>query len=168
MATAKPKEDDKKAVEGEEAPKKSKKMLFIIIGVLVLLIGGGAGYYFLGMKKDDPQIAVEKKVVEAKDPIYVVLDPFTVNLSGGGQYLQMKITLQLEDEKDGVRLKKFLPSIQSRILFLLSSKTAEEITTEEGKTTLKDQLKEVIEKPFVEGATPPKLTDVLFTSFVIQ
>ena len=168
MATAKPKEDDKKAVEGEDAPKKSKKMLFIIIGVLVLLIGGGAGYYFLGMKKDGAQSEGEKKVVEAKDPIYVVLDPFTVNLSGGGQYLQMKITLQLDDEKDGLRLKKYLPAIQSRILFLLSSKTAEEITTEEGKTTLKEQLKEVIEKPYVEGATPPKLTDVLFTSFVIQ
>ena len=167
MATAKPKEDDKKAVEGEDAPKKSKKMLFIIIGVLVLLIGG-AGYYFLGMKKDDAHGEVEKKVVEAKDPIYVVLDPFTVNLSGGGQYLQMKITLQLDDEKDGLRLKKYLPAIQSRILFLLSSKTAEEITTEEGKTTLKEQLKEVIEKPYVEGAIPPKLTDVLFTSFVIQ
>ena len=167
MATAKPKEDDKKAVEGEDAPKKSKKMLFIIIGVLVLLIGG-AGYYFLGMKKDGAQSEVEKKVVEVKDPIYVVLDPFTVNLSGGGQYLQMKITLQLDDEKDGLRLKKYLPAIQSRILFLLSSKTAEEITTEEGKTTLKEQLKEVIEKPYVEGAIPPKLTDVLFTSFVIQ
>ena len=168
MATAKPKEDDKKAVEGEDAPKKSKKMLFIIIGVLVLLIGGGAGYYFLGMKKDDTHGEVEKKVVEAKDPIYVVLDPFTVNLSGGGQYLQMKITLQLDDEKDSLRLKKYLPAIQSRILFLLSSKTAEEITTEEGKTTLKEQLKEVVEKPYVEGAIPPKLTDVLFTSFVIQ
>lgn len=168
MATAKPKEDDKKAGEGEESPKKSKKLLFIIIGVLVLLIAGGAGYYFLGMKKDTANIEVEKKVVEAKDPIYVVLDPFTVNLSGGGQYLQMGITLQLEDDKDGVRLKKYLPSIRSRVIFLLSSKTADEITTEEGKTILKDQLKEMIEKPFVEGATPPRLADVLFTSFVIQ
>ena len=98
MATAKPKESDKKDDDGEESPKKSKKLLFIIIGVLVLLIGAGAGYYFLVMKHDSGNGEATKKVEEPKEPVYVVLDPFTVNLSGGGQYLQRGITLQMEDE----------------------------------------------------------------------
>jgi len=166
MANAKPKEESK-AADGDEAPKKSKKMLFIIIGVLVLLIGGGAGYYFLGMKKDAPGEEV-KKVAEPKDPIYVVLDPFTVNLSGGGQYLQMAITLQMKGEKDGGRLKVYLPSVRSRVLSILSSKTAEELGTEEGKEALKLQVKEAIERPFAEGSTAPELTEVLITAFVIQ
>jgi flagellar FliL protein len=167
MANAKPKEDPK-AADGAEAPKKSKKMLFIIIGVLVLLIGGGAGYYFLGMKKDASHGEEVKKVEEPKEPIYIVLDPFTVNLSGGGQYLQMAITLQMKGEKDGGRLKVYLPSVRSRVLSILSSKTAEELGTEEGKEALKLQIKEAIEKPFAEGATAPELTEVLITAFVIQ
>jgi len=167
MANAKPKEDPK-AAEGDEAPKKSKKMLFIIIGVLVLLISGGAGYYFLGMKKDAPQEAEVKKVAEPKDPIYVVLDPFTVNLSGAGQYLQMAITLQMKGEKDGLRLKTYLPSVRSRVLSILSSKTADDISTEDGKEALKLQIKEVIERPFAEGSIAPEIAEVLFTAFVIQ
>jgi flagellar FliL protein len=167
MANAKPKENPK-AAEGDEAPKKSKKMLFIIIGVLVLLIGGGAGYYFLGMKKDAPQEAEVKKVAEPKDPIYVVLDPFTVNLSGAGQYLQMAITLQMKGEKDGLRLKTYLPSVRSRVLSILSSKTADDISTEDGKEALKLQIKEVIERPFAEGSIAPEIAEVLFTAFVIQ
>lgn len=166
MANAKPKEDPK-AADGDAAPKKSKLMLFIIIGVLCLLIGGGASYYFLGMKKDAPEEEV-KKVAEPKDPIYVVLDPFTVNLSGAGQYLQMAITLQMKGEKDGLRLKTYLPSVRSRVLSILSSKTAEDISTEEGKEALKLQIKEVIERPFAEGSIAPEIAEVLFTAFVIQ
>jgi flagellar FliL protein len=169
MATAKPKEVNAKDTDGEEAPKKKSKMLiFIIIGVLVFLLGGGAGYYFVMMKKDPAQSTEVKKVVEPKDPIYVVLEPFTVNLSGGGQYLQMAITLQMKDDKSGVRIKAYLPSVRSRILLLISSKTAEEITNEEGKLTLKSEIKEAIEKPFAEGASPIEIFEVLITAFVIQ
>jgi flagellar FliL protein len=168
MANAKPKEETKPAVEGEEAPKKSKKMLFIIIGVLVLLIGGGAGYYFLGMKKEDASSDAPKKVEEAKEPIYVVLDPFTVNLKGGGQYLQMGLTLQMEDDKEGTRLKVYLPTARSRLIMLLSNKTADEITDDEGKKVLKAEIMESIKEPFSEGAKPIGISDVLFTGFVIQ
>jgi flagellar FliL protein len=167
MANAKPKEDPK-AADGDDAPKKSKKMLFIIIGVLCLLIGGGASYYFLGMKKDGAEGEEVKKVAAPKDPIYVVLDPFTVNLSGAGQYLQMALTLQMKGEKDGGRLKTYLPSVRSRVLSILSSKTAEDISTEEGKEALKLQIKESIEKPFAEGSTAPEIAEVLITAFVIQ
>jgi len=167
MATAKPKEDPKQ-VEGEGAPKKSKKMLFIIVGVLVLLIGGGAGYYFLVMTKEVPNEDAVKKVSEPKAPIYVVLDPFTVNLSGGGQYLQMGLTLQMKNDSDGNRLKSYLPSVRSRILSIISSKTADEITTFEGKEALKAEIKTSIQTPFVEGNIPPEINDVLITAFVIQ
>ena len=168
MATAKPNETNKKEVEGEEAPKKSKKLLFIIIGVLVLLIGAGAGYYFLVMKHGSETSESSQKVPEPKEPIYVVLDPFTVNLSGGGQYLQLGLTLQMMEEKDGLRLKKYLPSVRSRILLLLSSKSADEIVDESGKQDLRSEIKEALEKPFAEGAQPPQIAEVLFTAFVIQ
>jgi flagellar protein FliL len=168
MATAKPKEPEKKDADGEEAPKKSKKLLFIIIGVLVLLIGAGAGYYFLVMKAAPESSEKAKKVEEPKDPIYVVLDPFTVNLRDGGQYLQMGLTLQMSDEKDGNRLKKYLPSVRSRVLLLLSSKSAEDLSNEEGKQALRQEVLDILEKPYAEGAEPPKIAEVLFTAFVIQ
>jgi flagellar FliL protein len=168
MANTKPKEQDK-AADGEEAPKKSKKMLFIIVGVLVLLIGGGAGYYFLGMKKEHAEGAEPaQKVEEAKEPIYVALEPFTLNLRSGGQYLQIGITLQMKDEKEAARLKTYTPSARSRLLLLLSNKTSDEISDEEGKNELKKEILEKLTEPFSEKAAPISILQVLFTSFVIQ
>jgi flagellar protein FliL len=170
MSTTKPKDpkEASKNADGEEAPKKSKKMLFIIIGALVLLLGGGAGYYFLVMKKDKPAGEEVKKVEEAKEPVYVPLDPFTVNLKGGGQYLQTAITLQMDDDKQSERLKTYMPSVRSRVLLLLSNKTADEIADDEGKKVLKTQIIETIKEPFTESAKPIGITDALFTAFVIQ
>lgn len=174
MATAKPKEVDKtksEVVEGEEvAPKKSKKMLFIIIGILVLLLGGGAAYYFLVLSKKpvDPNAPVEVKVEEAKEPIYVVFDPFTVNLRGGGQYLQTTITIETRDEKDGTKIKTYLPLVRSKILLILSNKTSEEIMDEAGKKQLVEDIKEIFKPPLATGVQVSKPPEILFTSFVIQ
>lgn len=169
MATTKPKEIDPKAnANNDEAPpKKSKLMLFIIIGLVILLIGGGAAYYFLVLQ-NKPTNPAEPKAVKYDAPVYNVLEPFTLNLSGGGQYLQIALTLQMKDSKAADRLKAYMPSIRSRVLLLLSSKTAEEVTTDEGKQLLKLNIKETIERPFVEGMAPFEITEVLITAFVVQ
>jgi flagellar FliL protein len=72
------------------------------------------------------------------------------------------------DEKEGSKLKVYLPSARSRLLMLLSNKTAEEVSDDSGKQTLKDELKAALEEPFVTNAEPVKVGEVLFTSFVVQ
>jgi flagellar FliL protein len=108
-----------KEVKKEEAgdaapPKKSKKLLIIIVGAMVITLALGAGVGFLmGHKKGDAaggeQAAEEKhekkKEEPKKPPVFVALEPFTVNLqadaSSGEQFLQAVVSLRVPDEKKG-------------------------------------------------------------------
>lgn len=123
-------------------PKSSKKLVLAIAAVLVLSIAGGAGWYFT-KGKDDGAHVEEVKVVPPKPPIFVPLEPFTVNLQreSSDQYLQMGITLKLFDAEIDAKIKANLPEIRSRILQLLTTKTATELLSAEGKTQL---VKEIV------------------------
>lgn len=186
--------DAKPAEEGAEPPKKSKKLLIIILAVvLVLVIGGGAAAFML-MKGDDhaadedeEEVAAEtakpKKKDKKKDahapPVFVNLDAFTVNLipETGDQYLQVALSLELEDATADPTLKALMPKIRNNITLLLSSKKASELLPKEGKETLaealKDEINSVIEPPTKNKkgeVTAPDgpVKSVLFTSFIIQ
>mgnify|MGYP001382465865 CR=1 FL=1 len=146
-------------------PKKSKAKLFIMLGVLVLLLGGGAAAWFFlqgGDSYDKP------KAVKAVPPQFLALETFTVNLQGGEQFLQVDITLQLPELTDVDAVKQHMPRVRSRLLALLASKQAEDLFSPEGKTRLAGEIKAEIMKPLHASIQPPKVDDVLFTSFVIQ
>ena len=153
-----------KPAEGAPA-KKSKKMLFIIVGVAVLLAGGGAGAFFVFQGKGSHDKA---EAAPPKAPIFLPLETFTINLADGEHYLQTDITLQFSEqaEVDGVKLH--MPRVRSRLLTLLSGKTAESLTTPEDKKKLAQEVLEQVKQPFYAQGKPQKVDDVLFTSFVIQ
>jgi flagellar FliL protein len=171
MATA-PKPAAPAAADDATGGKKKSKLKLIIIALVVLAIGGGAAGYFLLMKKAKPASGhVEEESHEkAKAPVFLVLDPFTVNLQqeNGDQYLQVAMTVQVEDDKQSEEIKVYLPQVRSRVLMILSSKKASEINTPEGKKLLADDIIAQIKKPFSERGKPQKVNDVFFTSFVIQ
>jgi flagellar FliL protein len=155
------------AEAAEAAPaKKSKKKLFIIIGALVILLaGGGAAAWFF------TQGSHESKKAEAeppKAPVYLPLETFTVNLHGGEQYLQTDITLQVADEIQVEAIKLHMPRVRSRLLTLLSSKQAENLVSEEAKKKLAREILAQVKQPFDPKGKPQEVSDVLFTSFVIQ
>lgn len=154
--------------ETEEAapPRKSKKKLFIVLGVLVVLLGGGAAAWFLTQGKGDS--AKEAEVAPPKVPVFLPLETFTVNLQGGAQYLQTDITLQVADQAQADVLKLHMPRIRSRLLTLLSSKHAEELTTAEAKEKLAQEIRAQVAQPLQATDRPQQIEDVLFTSFVIQ
>jgi flagellar protein FliL len=185
--------DAKATVEGAEAPKKKSKKLLIIIltAVLVLVLGGGSAAFML-MKdadhaEDDEDVAEEttkpKKKDKKKDshaaPVFVNLDAFTVNLvpETGDQYLQVILSLELEDVAADPVLKALMPKIRNNITLLLSSKKASELLPKEGKESLAEALKAeingVVEPPTKNSKgklVPPEgpVKSVLFTSFIIQ
>lgn len=184
--------DAKPVEEGVEAPapKKSKKLLIIILAaVLVLVIGGGA-VAFLLMKKgadhaDDEDATEETVKTKKKDnkadspPSFFSMEPFTVNLipETGDQYLQVALSLELEDSHAESAIKVQMPKIRNDITLLLSSKKASEILTKEGKqqlaAALKDEINSVIEPPVKNKKGETKTSagpvkSVLFTSFIIQ
>jgi flagellar FliL protein len=156
-----------------------KNKLFMMIGaaVLVLGLGGGAGWYFMHGssaessapdKKDHGGSTKKKK--EEHPPEYLAVEPFTVNLQpeNGDQYLQVAFTLQVDGAEQAEAIKKNMAKVRSRVLLLLSGKKASEINTVEGKQQLAGEILAAVKMPFAEHGEEQEVSDVLFTSFIIQ
>lgn len=140
---AKPAAEKPAEIAAVPAPK--GKMKLIVIAVVVAAIAGGAGWYFTRGDSDasHAEEAKVKKDVPQLHPVFIALEPFTVNLQRetSDQYLQVGITLKIFDAALEERIKTSLPEIRSKILLLLSTKKASELSSAEGKTLL---VKEII------------------------
>ena len=105
-----------------------------------------------------------------KPPVFIPLEPFTVNLQfeDTAQYLQVGLTLKISDSSyiDVIKLK--MPDIRNRILLLLSGKKASQIATLEGKQTLAAEIAREIARSVESRASDGSIFSVLYTSFVIQ
>lgn len=158
----------------EEAPKKSNKKLIIIIAAVVVLIGGGIGaWLMMGGKSDEHAEGEEgehKEEVVMTEPVFVELETFTVNLNPeeGEKYLQVDITLNASAQHDADAVDKRMPQVRNRVLMILTSKLASEISDMEGKQLLSEEITESVNEPYSEGAEPLTFTEAFFTSFVIQ
>jgi flagellar FliL protein len=156
-----------------------KNKLFMMIGaaVLVLGLGGGAGWYFLhgsGEEAAEPakkeHSSSKKKKKEEHPPEFLPIEPFTVNLQpeNGDQYLQVAFTLEVEGAEQAELIKTNMAKVRSRVLLLLSGKKASEINTVEGKQQLAGEILAVVKEPFDKHGDEQEVSDVLFTSFIIQ
>jgi len=156
--------------DADHSAPKSKKMLFIIVGaVLLLAIAGGAAFMLMGSKPKKADEHTEEKET-SKVPVFVVIEPFVVNLQqeNGDQFLQVALTLQVPNGETAETLKLFMPQVRSRLLMVLSSKKASDLLTNEGKRNLTDEIIDQLGEPFAGGGKGPTITDVFYTSFVIQ
>lgn len=157
----------------DAAPKKKGKTKLIIIAVaaLALLGGGGAGaWLFLKGKSHDGKAAHKKQEKKAVPPVFVNLEPFTVNLQGGedSHYLQTEIVLQVTDDKVAEPIKVYLPIIRSSILLLLSSKTAEDLGSAQGKRKLAQEIIGETRRHLASAGAKGGVENIHFSSFVIQ
>lgn len=177
MANAKPKADPK-AEAAADAPGGSKKKLIVIVAAAVLLLGGGGGaaWYFMhaggdAAEHDAPKETKKKKKKDpGAKPEYVVVEAFTVNLQpeNGEQYLQVQFTLQVEGAEQATLIKDNMAIVRNRVLLLLSGKKASDISTVEGKQQLAAEIQAIIKEPFEKDGDEQEVSDVLFTSFIIQ
>lgn len=179
----------KSEAEGAEAeaaaPKKSKKLIIIIAAVFVLLLaaGGGAAYFLMkghAQEDEDGEVVTEKAKVEKKKPgkeavpVYVALDAFTVNLvpENGDQFLQLIVSVEVADLHIGDRVKQFTPKIRNNVMMLLSAKKASELITKEGKVSLANEIRDLMNDILEPGSKgkpdEAPVKEVLFTSFIIQ
>ncbi len=143
-------------------------MLVIIIAGVLAVGGGGAAAFFFTRSKPPEAGAHKEEHVEA--PVFVAIEPFTVNLQpeNGDQYLQLQFTLQVPNEKAVEVIKNNMPKVRSRVLLLLSGKKASELTTVEGKKALAAEIIATVKAPFMDKGEPQAVSDVLFTSFIVQ
>ncbi len=159
--------------EIESAPKSKKKLIIIVIAILILAIGGGAAaYFFLFHKEDAHEEKQPVKEVKHQPLIYVPLENFVVNVipeeDGDQVFLQIGINLQVEDNKDVDMIKANMPQVRSRLLMLLSNQSAKVLETPSGKTKLIEDILAELKRPFGREQGEQKITNVFFTSFIIQ
>ncbi len=169
--------------ELEEAAPAAKKRRslpkIVLLLALPLAAAAGGTWYFLHDQQPAPAASPKPgaaklaaaKPASTKPPVFVTLEPFTVNLQqtdGTSQYLQVGLSLKVSDDALVDAIKLHMPEIRNRVLLLLSSKNASEISTLEGKKTLSTELTKEIVQPLAGRVPAQGLDSVLFTSFVIQ
>jgi len=160
---AREKEKPPEIVEETPPPPKGKlKKIILLAVVAVVLLGGGFVAYLLFTDEPSPK----KGEQHHADRAMMALEPFLVNLADKDvrRYLKVKIELEVENEKTVKELEKLQPRIRDQIIFLLSSKTYQDISTPEGKNLLK---KEVMTR-LVALPMGKKITAAYFTEFVAQ
>jgi flagellar protein FliL len=112
----------------------------------------------------------EEALVEAIEHGAVMpLEPFVVNLADqdSARYLRIKVSLMVDDKskvKELIENQALTLKVRDVILQTLTKKTSQDLINEEGKNKLRAEIHEGVGHYFKE----PKLTDVMFTEFVIQ
>lgn len=182
-STAERKAPAKNAPEAETetpaAPPKKRRLLKILLPLLLLLGAGGGGAWYFLQDREAPapgkagaaKAAKAAKAVPAKPPVFVALEPFTVNLQhedASPQYLQIGLALKVADLTIVEAVKLHTPEIRNRVLLLLSGKSARDISTVAGKQALSTELAREIGQPLAGSVPAAAINAVLFTSFVIQ
>lgn len=177
------KEESKEAGGG-----KGNKKLLIIIAVLalllVLVIGGAVGA-FMTMNKAPaaaPQAKAAEEHHEEEAPAeeeeasegghgekggsaaVMPLEPFIVNLQVKGSYLKATMQLKFAGKAVPKNAESELPKIRDAVIRTLSSKSAAEILTAEGKEALREEVKKAINTAFGSD----KVVQIYFTEFIIQ
>ncbi|MBI5893157.1 MAG: flagellar basal body-associated FliL family protein [Deltaproteobacteria bacterium] len=109
----------------------------------------------------------EKKEGAKEDTMgFAALEPFIVNLMDNTGTRYLKITIQLEmDKQEAVEeVKARTPQIRDAVLVLLSSKTYADIGTVQGKYQLRDEVIARVNQILKDG----KAKTAYFTEFVVQ
>jgi flagellar FliL protein len=181
---------------------KKKLIIVIIAALLILVLGGGA---LLLLKKKSPAgdddgdtvseaIPTRSAPKHGAPPVFVPLDPFTVNLADKevDRFAQIGITLEVADAKTGDEIKAYLPAIRSNVLMVLAHKTSAELLTLEGKQKLAREIMRESVRPMgieldaddedeqaadtakkkskkkKQRAAESPVTQVLFSTFIVQ
>lgn len=130
------------------------------------------------VKKPSVDGKVEGQVSEGKAPegkapeervthgFMFPLDPFVINLagSGGNKFLKVNVSLKMSAPEVHLELRKNILKLTDSILFLLSSKSFEDIDSLQEKSKLEDEIMARVNKFLTAG----QVNRVYFTEFIIQ
>jgi flagellar FliL protein len=151
----------------------SKTLMIIMISIAVLFMATvGAGFYILWNKISqmpvDPSMVEEIQVEEEENvigPLYT-LDTMIVNLAdhGGKRYLRITMALELSEPDAISTIESRLPQIRDAVLMILPSKKYDDVSTTEGKITLRNEVMEKINSLMTKG----QVNNIYFTEFVVQ
>lgn len=149
--------------DGAAPPKKGSKLKWLLLALIVLGAGGGGAWYAL-------KPTGEQTKVVPKAPVFLNLEPFTVNLleENGDHYLQVGIVFQMADDKAIDTAKVYMPVLRNKVLLLLSSKRPSDLATLEGKNKLVDELIAAARQSIPAGTPERGVVGAYLSAFVIQ
>jgi flagellar FliL protein len=157
---------EEEAIAKAKAAKK-KKMIVIGAVVVVLLAGGGGGAFFMMNKKAAEKTAAVAEAEAKTKIVYYSLGDMIVNLSGEGKhpnYLKVKISLELADEKDLPLMETIKPRIIDNFQVYLRELRIEDLRGSAGMYRLREELLMRV----TEAAQPIRIRDVLFQEMLVQ
>lgn len=152
----------------------SRKLLWTMMVLLILSSSAAAValYMVLSQPDGDARSALNVQATpEPQAPIFLPIEPFTVNLADdeyGPRLLYTGLSLKLGDERSQAVLEQHMPQVRSRLLMLFSGKQAEELTSPGGKQRLAVQVVAALEAPMSDDQPELAIDDVLFTEFIVQ
>ena len=143
----------------------SGKLIALLAGLALLTAAAAAGVtWYLGNQRH-AEVAVAPAA-----PLFVALEPMTVNLqpNGRSRFLHTAVTLKVPDAKSQALIVQYLPEVRSRLLTVLSNRTSDALITPEEKTRLAAEIMAALNQPLMPNLQPLKISSVLFTTFMLQ
>ncbi|MDW5375714.1 flagellar basal body-associated protein FliL [Halomonas sp. HP20-15] len=153
--------------------KKSKPWWLLGLLIILLSVACSAGVYFLLDSRSvaSEEVAEAAPPAEAEPPIFVPVQPFTVNIQSDDysqRLLYIGLSLKVGDEESSELVKTYMPQVRSRLLMLLSSQNADDLITPQGKEKLSREILALFDKPFSDPPPTLVVDDVLYTDFIVQ
>lgn len=106
-------------------------------------------------------------IIEFKNRTMVHLGDFTTNIVQDGKstrFFKTKVSLRTSSEETSEEIKAKNVLIRDAVIKALSDKRFEEVATQEGKLTLKQDVNDALDAILTEG----EVNEVYFTEFIIQ
>ena len=161
-----------------QAPKR-KPMALIATIIAGLAAGGAVGLFVLGPTLSPKSVAQaaapgahgdKKEGAAGKDgdaaKVLHVVDNLVLNPanSGGTRFLMVNATFELKEASAGEKLKAHDPEVRDVLLYVLGTKTVEELADVTKREGLKVEMLAALKKQFPDAG----ISRVYFPQFVIQ
>ena len=158
------KSDDGAAEAAAAAPKGKLKLIIAGVGVLAIL-GGGASWFFL-FRHHGAEVHAEAP--PPKPPSFIEVPDMTVNLAGSPgervQYLKLKVTLEVKEEKQVEAIKPTLPRVTDIFQTYLRELRPADLNGSAGLFRLREELTRRVNA----ALSPNEVSAVLFKEIVVQ
>ncbi|WP_286240491.1 flagellar basal body-associated FliL family protein [Neptuniibacter halophilus] len=113
----------------------------------------------------------EEEAKTADDYVsYIELKPFVTNFGGVGKtrFVKCEVTIQVSSEAAHHAVNQHMPHIRNDIVFLLNEQTDDSVKTVEMQQVLAKKALKKVQNILVEEEGEGFVSDLFFTSFVVQ
>src|ERR1700760_913271 len=146
-------------------PKGKLKLMIAVVAVLLIAGGGGATWFFFFRHHGEE---VHAEAPPPKPPSFVEVPDLMVNLAGlpgeRVQYLKVKVTLEVKEEKQVEAIKPTLPRVTDIFQTYLRELRPADLNGSAGLYRMKEELTRRVNL----ALAPNEVSAVLFKEVVVQ